>query len=92
MANSRPRRELAGKSKAPVARHIAQRTGRVNRNGSKVEWERMGAREGDPPTVEIAVLYPQGRRVNALATYEPFTPTPPWTPCRSGGRSPATTC
>lgn len=36
---------------------IEQRTGRVDRIGSKVERERMGAREGDGPTLEIAVPY-----------------------------------
>jgi hypothetical protein len=36
---------------------IEQRTGRVDRIGSKVERERMGARDGDGPTLEIAVPY-----------------------------------
>ncbi len=36
---------------------IEQRTGRVDRIGSKVERERMGARDGDAPTLEIAVPY-----------------------------------
>jgi len=36
---------------------IEQRTGRVDRIGSKVERERMGVEEGDGPTLEIAVPY-----------------------------------
>jgi hypothetical protein len=36
---------------------IEQRTGRVDRIGSKVERERMGARTGEGPTLEIAVPY-----------------------------------
>jgi len=36
---------------------IEQRTGRVDRIGSKVERERMGAQEGEGPTLEIAVPY-----------------------------------
>jgi superfamily II DNA/RNA helicase len=36
---------------------IEQRTGRVDRIGSKVERERMGAESGKGPTLEIAVPY-----------------------------------
>src|SRR6185437_11149747 len=36
---------------------IEQRTGRVDRIGSKVERERMGAHEGERPTLEIGVPY-----------------------------------
>jgi hypothetical protein len=36
---------------------IEQRTGRVDRIGSKVERERMGIQNGDGPTLEIAVPY-----------------------------------
>jgi superfamily II DNA or RNA helicase len=36
---------------------IEQRTGRVDRIGSKVERERGGAQDGDGPTLEIAVPY-----------------------------------
>jgi transposase InsO family protein len=36
---------------------IEQRTGRVDRIGSKVERERMGAEDGYGPTLEIAVPY-----------------------------------
>jgi hypothetical protein len=36
---------------------IEQRTGRVDRIGSKVERERMGAQDGEGPTLEIAVPY-----------------------------------
>ncbi len=36
---------------------IEQRTGRVDRIGSKVERERMGAEDGHGPTLEIAVPY-----------------------------------
>jgi hypothetical protein len=36
---------------------IEQRTGRVDRIGSKVERERMGAEDGQGPTLEIAVPY-----------------------------------
>jgi len=36
---------------------IEQRTGRVDRIGSKVERERMGAHDGQGPTLEIAVPY-----------------------------------
>ncbi len=36
---------------------IEQRTGRVDRIGSKVERERMGLRDGKGPTLEIAVPY-----------------------------------
>ena len=36
---------------------IEQRTGRVDRIGSKVERERMGVEEGNGPTLEIAVPY-----------------------------------
>ena len=36
---------------------IEQRTGRVDRIGSKVERERMGAEDGEGPTLEIAVPY-----------------------------------
>jgi hypothetical protein len=36
---------------------IEQRTGRVDRIGSKVERERMGVEEGQGPTLEIAVPY-----------------------------------
>lgn len=36
---------------------IEQRTGRVDRIGSKVERERMGVQDGDGPTLEIAVPY-----------------------------------
>jgi hypothetical protein len=36
---------------------IEQRTGRVDRIGSKVERERMGAQDGGGPTLEIAVPY-----------------------------------
>lgn len=36
---------------------IEQRTGRVDRIGSKVERERMGIQEGQGPTLEIAVPY-----------------------------------
>jgi superfamily II DNA/RNA helicase len=36
---------------------IEQRTGRVDRIGSKVERERMGATSGEGPTLEIAVPY-----------------------------------
>jgi hypothetical protein len=36
---------------------IEQRTGRVDRIGSKVERERMGVEEGTGPTLEIAVPY-----------------------------------
>jgi hypothetical protein len=36
---------------------IEQRTGRVDRIGSKVERERMGTDEGQGPTLEIAVPY-----------------------------------
>lgn len=36
---------------------IEQRTGRVDRIGSKVERERMGMEEGEGPTLEIAVPY-----------------------------------
>jgi len=36
---------------------IEQRTGRVDRIGSKVERERLGAKNGEGPTLEIAVPY-----------------------------------
>jgi hypothetical protein len=36
---------------------IEQRTGRVDRIGSKVERERMGTQEGEGPTLEIGVPY-----------------------------------
>jgi len=36
---------------------IEQRTGRVDRIGSKVERERMGAQDGKGPTLEIAIPY-----------------------------------
>jgi superfamily II DNA/RNA helicase len=36
---------------------IEQRTGRVDRIGSKVERERMGVQDGEGPTLEIAVPY-----------------------------------
>jgi superfamily II DNA or RNA helicase len=36
---------------------IEQRTGRVDRIGSKVERERMGVEQGEGPTLEIAVPY-----------------------------------
>lgn len=36
---------------------IEQRTGRVDRIGSKVERERMGSKDGEGPTLEIAVPY-----------------------------------
>ena len=36
---------------------IEQRTGRVDRIGSKVERERMGVQEGEGPTLEIGVPY-----------------------------------
>lgn len=36
---------------------IEQRTGRVDRIGSKVERERMGAQNGEGPTLEIAIPY-----------------------------------
>ncbi len=36
---------------------IEQRTGRVDRIGSKVERERMGAADGEGPTLEIAIPY-----------------------------------
>ena len=36
---------------------IEQRTGRVDRIGSKVERERMGVHDGEGPTLEIAVPY-----------------------------------
>jgi hypothetical protein len=36
---------------------IEQRTGRVDRIGSKVERERMGVEDGEAPTLEIAVPY-----------------------------------
>jgi superfamily II DNA or RNA helicase len=36
---------------------IEQRTGRVDRIGSKVERERMGTTDGEGPTLEIAVPY-----------------------------------
>jgi superfamily II DNA or RNA helicase len=36
---------------------IEQRTGRVDRIGSKVERERMGAEDGEGPTLEIAAPY-----------------------------------
>jgi hypothetical protein len=36
---------------------IEQRTGRVDRIGSKVERERMGVEKGEGPTLEIAVPY-----------------------------------
>ena len=36
---------------------IEQRTGRVDRIGSKVERERMGGQRGEGPTLEIAVPY-----------------------------------
>jgi superfamily II DNA/RNA helicase len=36
---------------------IEQRTGRVDRIGSKVERERLGAKKGEEPTLEIAVPY-----------------------------------
>jgi hypothetical protein len=36
---------------------IEQRTGRVDRIGSKVERERMGTEDGQGPTLEIAVPY-----------------------------------
>jgi hypothetical protein len=36
---------------------IEQRTGRVDRIGSKVERERLGAKNGEEPTLEIAVPY-----------------------------------
>jgi superfamily II DNA/RNA helicase len=39
---------------------IEQRTGRVDRIGSKVERERLGADNGDGPTLEIGVPYLAG--------------------------------